>query len=166
MIKKILALFLLFFSLNAFADLKPIPNTGTLKALETECKFVEERYPDFACIRFEVFQSSSRNLQSDLEEIIEYNEFNLKPTSWEIMREHLLGAMENQINRHADFGDLEPLLRVRDKNYWELLQLKKYFGDIQVDPHTYWYPSVDATSFVTVNASTNQIIIITHGERN
>lgn len=160
------AALLILSSVNALAEMQPIQNSASLRALESECRAAEESFPDFACLRFEIFQSDRHHLDMDLAELVDINEYNLRSTSWDVMREYLLSSMQNQIDRHKDFANLEPLHRLKDKNYWELLQIKKQLSDIQFDPHTYWYPSVDAVSFVSVNRSTFQIIVITHGERN
>ncbi|WP_374075631.1 hypothetical protein [Bdellovibrio bacteriovorus] len=154
------------FSKNAVASPTPFSFPSTLGSLSTECLRIEENYPDFACLRFEFYQSSAQTLDGDIAELVETNDYELRTSSWNQMMSMLMSSMDGQIYRYQDPRDIEILRRTKAKNQWELLKLKDGLRDFWVDPHTYWYPSVDAITFIAVNRETYQILVISHGERN
>ncbi|AHZ83792.1 hypothetical protein Bb109J_c3185 [Bdellovibrio bacteriovorus] len=158
-------IFILSFSARLFAmtELEP---AASLKALRTECDRVEESFPDFACLRFEFYQSSASELQKDLDELTELNDWQLRAASWSSMMQALLSSMEGQIQRYDDADHIQIMQQTKSKNHWELLRLKQGLENFWVDPDTYWFPSVNAVSFVAVNITKFQILVISHGERN
>lgn len=147
----------------ALTKLEPGPS---LKSLRTECDRVEEAFSDFACLRFEFYQSSASNLQRDLAELTDLNDWRLRSTSWSAMIEVLLSSMDSQIRRYDDADHIQIMQQTKTKNHWELLQLNEGLENLWVDPDTYWFPSVNAISFIAVNITRSQILVISHGERN
>ncbi|MEK2646848.1 hypothetical protein [Bdellovibrio sp. BCCA] len=159
-------LVVLGFSQFSFAKLKPFNFPSSLGSLRNECLHIEEQYPEFACLKFEFYQSSPDALQADFDELIDTNDYNLRTSNWSELMTMLMTSMDAQIYRYQNPRDIEILLRTKAKNQWELLRLKDGLRDFWVDPHTYWYPSVDAISFIAINKKTSQILVISHGERN
>nr|BFD68513.1 hypothetical protein HAGR004_35350 [Bdellovibrio sp. HAGR004] len=157
--------FILSFSAQAWA-LTEIPPTPDQMALRAECDRVEESFPDFACLRFELYQSSTQALFQDLEELKDLNDWRLQQASWPLLVEALMSSMNHQINRYEDPADRMIMEKTRAKNHWFLLQLKQGLEHFWVDPDTYWFPSVNAVSFIAVNINRSQILVISHGERN
>ncbi|WP_347358277.1 hypothetical protein [Bdellovibrio sp.] len=157
--------FVLSFSAQASA-LTGIPLNSEHAALRAECDRIEESYPDFACLRFELYQSSSENLVRDLKELKELNDWRLQQASWALLIETLMSSMNHQIHRYEDPADRMMMEKTKAKNHWQLLQLKQGLEHFWVDPNTYWFPSVNAISFVAVNITQSQILVISHGERN
>ncbi|MFV8257389.1 hypothetical protein ACNQKP_06275 [Bdellovibrio bacteriovorus] len=155
----------LSFSRPLFA-LTEIEPGASLKALRTECDRVEESFSDFACLRFELYQSSASELQMDLKELADLNDWRLRTASWALMMQTLLSSMEGQIQRYDDADHIQIMQQTKIKNHWELLRLKEGLEKFWVDPDTYWYPSVNAISFIAVNITQSQILVISHGERN
>lgn len=161
-----LFLFAVSFLKRANASPTPFSFPSTLGSLRAECLRIEENYPDFACLRFEFYQSSAQTLDADIAELVEINEYELRTSSWNQMMSMLMSSMDGQIYRYQDASDIEILRRTKAKNQWALLKLRDGLRDFWVDPHTYWYPSVDAITFIAVNRETYQILVISHGERN
>ncbi|WP_373998306.1 hypothetical protein [Bdellovibrio bacteriovorus] len=157
---------LFFFNVgNSFASV-PLELPLSLQNLKMECTRTEEDFPDFACLKFEFFQSSPERLQLDLQELIETNEYNLQRTSSSEMLATLMSSMDAQIYRYQRIEHRETLRRLKTKNHWELLKVKKDLESFMWDPHTYWYPSVNAMSFIAVDLRRHVIAVISHGERN
>ncbi|MFV8248940.1 hypothetical protein [Bdellovibrio bacteriovorus] len=146
--------------------LTEIEASSSLKTLRTECARVEEAYADFACVRIEFYQSSAQDLAAVLEELRDLNDWHLRPATWSLMIQTLMASMESQIRRYDDLDQIEVMQRTKSKNHWELLQLKEGLENFWVDPDTYWFPSVNAVSFIAVNITKSQILVISHGERN
>ncbi|AFY03024.1 hypothetical protein Bdt_3349 [Bdellovibrio bacteriovorus str. Tiberius] len=155
----------MIFSNAAFA-LNELEPSASLKVLRTECDRVEESFPDFACVRFEFYQSSASEIQRDLDELTDLNDWRLRTASWSLMVQTLLSSMESQIRRYDDPDHIQIMQQTKIKNHWELLRLKEGLEKFWVDPDTYWYPSVNAISFIAVNITQSQILVISHGERN
>ncbi|WP_374029271.1 hypothetical protein [Bdellovibrio bacteriovorus] len=156
----------LAFSSLGLAQPAPVAVPSSVESLHHECRRVEESYPEFACLRFEIFQSSAESLQRDLNELLEAYELRLEPVNWKDLLNILMRSMDAQIYRYQHADDIEILRRTKAKNQWELLKLREGLEYFWLDPHTYWFPSVDAISFVAVNTKTSQIVIVSHGERN
>ncbi|KYG68525.1 hypothetical protein AZI87_04585 [Bdellovibrio bacteriovorus] len=163
--KKLIFTFVLFTALNSQAAL-PLDLTPSLQNLRNECQRTEEDFPDFACLKFEFFQSSPERIEEDLQALIEMNEYNLQRTSSSEMLRLLMASMDAQIYRYQKKEHVEALRRLKAKNHWELLKAKKDLDRFMWDPHTYWYPSVNAMSFIAINQSRSVIAVISHGERN
>ncbi|WP_413943435.1 hypothetical protein [Bdellovibrio sp. HCB-162] len=164
--KVFLIIGLLAFSQLSFGELKQFNFPSSLGSLRNECLRLEDQFPDFACLKFEFYQSSPETLQADLTELIDTNDYNLRTSTWPELMRMLMASMDAQIYRYQNPDDIEVLRRIKAKNQWELLKLKDGLRDFWVDPHTYWYPSVDAISFIAINEKTSQILVISHGERN